>query len=413
MEPVKPRDCFHYEIGMTLKGELRINKDGKTAAIPLAAKAEHLFTERVLDVKENGLPSKVVRNYELARSNIAVDGQATLHELSSGRKLIVAQRAPEKFLCYSPAGPLTRDEVELVSEHFDTLALTGLLPEKEVRVGDSWKLSNEVALALGQFEALISNDLTAKLESVADGFAIIAVGGKAQGIELGALAKIVVAGTARYEILHKRLVHLEWVQKDERDQGPATPACTVEATTIVKRAAIETPKELNEAALESVPQGFEPPPALTLVYQRDAKDRFDLAVTRDWSLVAQTDTHLVLRLIERGELVAQVSMTAWNKADGGKHSSAEEFKRAMAEAPGWNLEEVLEEGELPAENGRWLFRIIARGALEEVKVVQHFYLLAGPNGDQVLIAFTMKPGQAAKLGSKDLTLVGSIGFPKK
>src|SRR6266404_7617022 len=84
MEPVKPRDCFHYEIGMTLKGELRINKDGKTAAIPLAAKAEHLFTERVLDVKENGLPSKVVRNYELARSNIAVDGQATLHELSSG-----------------------------------------------------------------------------------------------------------------------------------------------------------------------------------------------------------------------------------------------------------------------------------------------------------------------------------------
>src|SRR5260370_3353635 len=209
-EPVKARDCFQYEIGMTLKGELRINKDGKTAAIPLAAKAEHRFTERVLDAKEKGLPTKVVRNYESARSNIAVNGQATLHELSSGRKLIVAQRAPEKFLCYSPAGPLTRDEVELVSEHFDTLALTGLLPEKEVRVGDSWKLSNEVALALGQFEALISNDLTAQLESAADGFAIIAVAGKAQGIELGALATIVVAGTARYEILPKRPVRLQW-----------------------------------------------------------------------------------------------------------------------------------------------------------------------------------------------------------
>jgi hypothetical protein len=48
-----------------------------------------------------------------------------------------------------------------------------------------------------------------------------------------------------------------------------------------------------------------------------------------------------------------------------------------------------------------------------VKVVQNFFLLAAPSGEQVVITFTMKPGQAAKIGSKDMTLVGSIGFPKK
>ena len=412
-EPVQARDCFQYDINMTLKGELRMNKDGKTAAMPLAARAEHRFSERILEVKEKGLPAKVVRNYDTARSSISVNGQASPHDLRTARKLIVAQRTADNFLCYSPAGPLTRDEVELVSEHFDTLAVTGLLPEKEVKVGDSWKLPNEVVLALGQFEALIAHEITAKLESVDDGFAVITIGGKAQGIELGALAKITVSASARYEILRKRLVRLEWAQKDERDQGPASPACTVESSTVVKRAPIETPKELNEASLESVPKGFEPPPALTLVYHRDAKDRYDLAVTRDWNLVAQTDTHLVLRLIERGELVAQASLTAWTKAEEGKHTSPEEFKRAMAEAPGWTLEDVLDDGEVPTENGRWLYRVVARGTMDDVKVVQNFFLLAAPSGEQVVITFTMKPGQAAKIGSKDMTLVGSIGFPKK
>ena len=85
----------------------------------------------------------------------------------------------------------------------------------------------------------------------------------------------------------------------------------------------------------------------------------------------------------------------------------------MAEAPGWTLEDVLDDGEVPTENGRWLYRVVARGTMDDVKVVQNFFLLAAPSGEQVVITFTMKPGQAAKIGSKDMTLVGSIGFPKK
>ncbi len=261
--------------------------------------------------------------------------------------------------------------------------------------------------------ALISHELTAKLEEVSDGFATITVGGKATGIELGAMVKLTISARARYEILPKRLVQIDWTQKDERDQGPVSPASTVESTTVVKRAAIEQPKELSESALESVPRGFDPPAALTLVYHRDAHNRFDAAVSRDWHMVAQTDKHLVLRLVDKGELVAQVSLTPWSKADAGKHVSADDFKQVMASAPGWQLEEVLEAGEIPADNGRWIYRISARGQMDDLKVVQTFFMVASANGDQVIAAFTMKPGQAAKIGNRDLTLVGSIGFPKK
>ena len=162
-----------------------------------------------------------------------------------------------------------------------------------------------------------------------------------------------------------------------------------------------------------MPRGFEPPVAMTLVYHQDQMNRYDLAVSRDWRLVAQTDLHLVLRLIDRGELVAQASLTPWTKADPGKHATPDDFKQAMAAAPGWQLEEVLEAGEIPADNGRWIYRISARGVMDETKVVQTFYLIASTNGDQAVVTFAMKPGQVGKLGSRDLALIGSISFPKK
>jgi hypothetical protein len=408
----KSGDCIHYDISMTLKGELRINRDGKTVAIPLTADARHQFAERVLEAKEKGLPEKVARYYEVARSTLHVDGAASAKSLRPQRRLIVGQRG-ESLLCYSPAGPLTRDEVELVSEHFEAMAITGILPSREVRVGETWKLNNDAVQSLCLFEGLISHDFSAKLDDVSDGFANISVSGKAQGIELGALAKISIVAKARFELLPRKLVSLEWTQKDERDQGPVSPASTVEATTMVKRSAMEQPKELSDAALEGVPTGSEVPPALTLVYHRDGRDRYDVAVTREWNLVAQTENHLVLRLVDRGELVAQVALTAWTKADPGKHIDPEEFKRVMAETPGWQLDEILDAGEVPGDNGRWAYRIIARGQMDELKVVQNCYIVANSNGDQVAATFTMKPGQVAKLGSRDLTLVGSIGFPRK
>jgi hypothetical protein len=46
-----------------------------------------------------------------------------------------------------------------------------------------------------------------------------------------------------------------------------------------------------------------------------------------------------------------------------------------------------------------------------VAVVQNFYLLAAPGGEQLVIAVTMTPKQADKLGARDLTLVASLEIP--
>src|SRR5262249_19320433 len=155
--------------------------------------AEHRFRERVLAVQAAGAGvAKAARYYDDARANITVDGSASPRGLRADRRLIVAQRPADALLCYSPQGSLTREETETVSEHFDTLALAGLLPGKEVKVGETWKLGNDAAQSLCLFEGLIANELTGKLTEVKGGEAVFTVEGTAKGIELGAQAKVTV-----------------------------------------------------------------------------------------------------------------------------------------------------------------------------------------------------------------------------
>ena len=55
---------------MTLKGEIRINGEAKPSSLPLQARAEHDFPERILAVNSKGLPEKSARLYETAKAAI-------------------------------------------------------------------------------------------------------------------------------------------------------------------------------------------------------------------------------------------------------------------------------------------------------------------------------------------------------
>ena len=92
------------------------------------------------------------------------------------------------------------------------------LPATGGWVGATWKVSHAVAQALCHFDGLTDQDLTCKLEEVKDGVARVSVIGPANGIELGALVKLKIDATYRFDLGAKRLTWLEWKQSDEREQ---------------------------------------------------------------------------------------------------------------------------------------------------------------------------------------------------
>jgi hypothetical protein len=282
-----------------------------------------------------------------------------------------------------------------------------------VAVGETWKISNLVVQALCNFEGLTAQDLTAKLESIKDNLATVSVSGTANGIETGALSKLGIQAADHYDLAKNHLTWLEWKQKEDRGQGPASPASVVESTTTLKRADIERPGCLDDVALVSVPEKFELPAALVKLAYHDSRDRLDMVHDRQWLTVSQADDHLVLRLMDQGEFVAQATVTPWSPAEAGKHLDPEEFGDAMADTPGWDQEDVIQEGEVSlAADGYWGYRIAATGKMDGLKVVQNFYLVAGPSGSQAVVVITMTQPQAEKLGTRDVDLVRGITFKK-
>jgi hypothetical protein len=411
-ETVKPGDCFRVRLEMSLTGEIKVNNDGKPETLPLTAKATHEFPERVLAAGDRGLVEKSARVYETATAAITVARDSETKGLRKERQLVVARRSKDQTVTYSPGGPLTRAELELVGDHFDTLCVAGLLPGKAVAVGDTWKIDNATAQALCHFDGLTEQALTGKLEAVEGKMARVSVTGPASGIELGAMARLKIEAACRFDLEAKRLTWLEWKQTDDRDQGPASPALTATSTTTLTRQPIERPDALSDVALVSVPADDKVPETLLCVEYRHPKGKFGLNHARGWQVVGEPDGRLVLRLIDRGDFVAQATLTPWVRAEPGQHLSADDFKAVIARTPGWQPEKELQAGEVPAGgDGRWLYRVSLLGKADGVAVLQNYYLLAGPGGEQVVVAVTLAPKKAEQLGSRDLSLVGSIELP--
>jgi hypothetical protein len=411
-EKVAVGDRARYTVELDLKGELILVQEGQKESIPLTAKARHAFAERVLAVAD-GLAHSTARHYAEAGASAVVGNEKSDRALPADRRLIVARRNPDGLLCFAPAGPLARDDLDLVTQHFNPQCLAGLLPGKVTNVGDTWTVTDSAAQAACLFDAVVKAQLTGKLTAVKDGTATFTVEGTAEGVESGAKITLTVTATGTFDATAGRVTALSWKQKDEREQGPVSPASKVEATISLKREALaELPKELADEALAKVPEG-DVPAAMTNVRYADPRGRYAIVHARDWHVTGQTDSHLVLRLIDRGEFVAQATVSAWQKAEPGKHMSADDFKKAVADAPGWKQEKVLADGEVPAGAGRWLYRLTAEGKMHSRPAVQTFYLLAGPRGDQVAVTVATGPEKLRALGTRDAALVQAIEFPKK
>jgi hypothetical protein len=120
-----------------------------------------------------------------------------------------------------------------------------------------------------------------------------------------------------------------------------------------------------------------------------------------------------LRLLDRGEFAAQATITNWKKVDPGQHTEPDEFKKVLQQLPNWEPEQIDADGIVPANEGHWLYRVAARGLQDGQPVVQTFYLLAGPGGDQAAVTILMRPEKIARVGTRDLALVKALTFPPR
>ncbi len=401
--------CFRIELTLALKGKITVQQQGETASFPHEAQARHIFLERVMHAA-GGAIDKAARHYQKAEAAITFNKQTSRRTLRPERASMVAYRRKDQLLVYSPKGILSREEKEL-TEHFDSLSVAALVPGKTVKLGESWRLATPVALALCDLDGLTAHDLTCKLEEIKGDVATVGIAGTVSGIAQGAQVKVLVDAHYEFDRKESRVVAVTWQQSEQRQQGPISPAMSADVTIRLKRRAIAEPVELSEFAL--VPSQAEPTAELLNLQHSDRKGRYELHFGRDWHVVsAESSPQLVLRLMDRGDFIAQATISPWKRSDPKAVVSLEQFYELMKTTPGWQEEEVLEKNELKQPRGHAVYRVTASGTLNEVKAVQSFYLVVSPQGEQLIVSFAVVPSQVQRLETRNLELVRGIGFAK-
>ena len=161
-EPVQTGDCLAVRLDLVVKGSLKVARDTSLVSLPLSAIAEQSFTERLLVGGLSGQPARAARRYDIAKATITVDGAVATRKLRDERRLLIFQRSAGLPLHYSPAGALLREELELVGEHLDTLAIPAMLPGRELKPGETWDISPFAVQALCDLEAMESHAMTGR-----------------------------------------------------------------------------------------------------------------------------------------------------------------------------------------------------------------------------------------------------------
>lgn len=405
----KAGDGWHLALDMKLTGKIKIRDAEKVIALDLKAGAKHDFEERVLTVNE-GKPSSVGRFYNTAKVDITLQDKAITKTLRSDRRFQAATLSNDSpTITYSPVGPLTDEELEITGEHLDVLAIHGILPNKEVTIGEKWNVPLNVAQALAGVDAVISSKLECKLEKIERNHAVLTLSGDLEGITKGASLKATMAAGLVYSLESKRFTGCTWRYRENKEQGPLNPACEIESeiTATWKHGLALTEVTDGKAATIAAT----PPPALLMLEFRDAANRFAFNYDRNWGVVTKTEKQTVLRLLERGELVAQLNLTPYQQVKPGEHISLDDVEKLVNEAPGYKLEKVIEKTAVEAAAGFWIGKVSTTGEASEIPMQQVVYAIAGPRGDQVLLSFTVETEQAGKLAGRDLSLVKTVSLP--
>lgn len=397
-------------IEMKAEGEFRPEGETKGAKSkekprPLKVEARLDFYERALKRDPDGPARKTARR--VVEAVAALGGTQGIAKIRPEVALLVGDRREAGAVVWSPSGPLTRQELDLVQVPGEPLTLRGLLPEKAVAVGERWPVSEEAARNLSDYDAIAKNGLEAKLESLDEATARIRIGGEVRGSARGGEGTMTVSGRLTFDRKAKRIARLEVARDETRQAGPVELGLSAKSTLLVEKEPAETPAALSDATLETLPKDDDPARERLLLGPPEA--RYTLEHARDWHLKREDARQVVLTKLDKGEPVAHLHLSVGPNAGKGRHQDVSGFADDVKRALGARLDEIVGAGEPEAgPNAGYQYKMAVVGHEGDRPVLWYYYLLAGPEGDQLLGIFTLDPETEKRFDAEDRAILGTL-----
>lgn len=397
---------------------------GKTAEHVLDAVAAFRYRERRLPPGgREARALRALREMELASLVTRVADHETRVELPAHLSLLVVRGEREGCQTFCPDAPMTRESVDLLELPGDPLALTALLPRNPIETGGEWRPAEWAPQMLATIEAVDKLDMTCRLASVDNAAARVEFTGRVTGQRQGANTEVDITGHLVFDRLQKLIVSASAKYAIKTSIGATTPGIDATVDVTVDRSLSPSPGRLTDKLAETIP--LEPPARIQELVFEAAPWGVRLTHDRNWhvfqSLLEGSLRVVILRLMDRGNLICQCNISPVAAVSPGQATPAEQFEADVRQALGKRLRQVDAREQIPTDEGATIVRIATSGEIElagekgTVKLPMNwiYYLCTDPSGKQVSFVFSIEPAYLETLAGRDLAMVKSLRFVKR
>lgn len=291
-EDFKSQSPVRVEIQTTLGGRLAIpdrgnERGGKPQLVTVTGTAKLVYEEVLLprDAEGNLVAVRQYREVDFRRRLGDTDQKAEVR--AAVRRMVVVRSDAGKKVPFSPDGPLTLAEIDVVrNDLFSPALVTGLLPKQPAGVGNRWPASTQAVTELTDYAAVEKNELVVELVAFVTldnrRHAKLTLTGEVRGQGEDGFGVQTFAGTAYFDMDRKMLVSLNLSAKNQL-LGPdgKTVNGEVAGTFVVKRSPAAA-DELTGDKLKAIET--KPTDATTRLLFDDAAFGLTFTYPRRWRL---------------------------------------------------------------------------------------------------------------------------------
>ena len=392
---------------MEVGGHLKISADKTVEPVPMSVVAQFSYDEQRLDDGTNPDHRLSIRLYDDAQAVIKIATQVTKPQLRENRKLIAAVAGKDSLYLASPSGPLLREELELIEIPGNTLVIDQLLPQADVETGHRWKPSGDALAQLLGLDSVGHTEAECVLVDVNSNVAEITIEGPLGGAFGGVATEIELKGKLFFDIDAKRPKSLLLAVREQRGIGQVGPGVNVVAKIKLNFEPQPESKLLDPEIVQAakMPQSDTAPP---LEYRSESKG-YGFQYDRRWLITRDEPDLLVMRFVNRGDLVAQCNVAPLSK-NLDQPLEMEDFQNEVQRALGKPFGKFERASQRTTESGLRILQATAVGMAEDVPIQWQYYLLHNHQGRALSVVFTMEGPQVEQFHDQDQALVESLKF---
>lgn len=406
-----PGDVTQVEVLLEVGGDLTVvdDKEKKVHALKMSVVGSMVYDEKRLPATGQE-PGEVrsVRNYRRCDAVIKIDKGGARPRLRDDRRLVSVAGSTGRTTMFSPTNPLSREELDLIEIPASSLLVEQLLPDRPVSPGDEWQHSNDLVAALLNLDAVSECDVRSRFKEVTAAAAQLELAGTVHGATEGVSTEIELKGRYKFDLKARRITWVALLIKEKRPIGHVAPGVDVAARLQMKITPNVTGEALSDHALAGLI--LEPRPDSTLLEYESAHGGFRFLHDRGWHVVNEARDSVVLRLVDRGELVAQCNVTALPPVEPGKRLTLAKFQEDIERSLGKTFGRFESAGESVNAAGHHLSRVITTGEVEKLPIQWNYYLVADGRGHQVVAAFTLESALVDRFGTSDASILATLRF---